>query len=330
MSEFMTRPSRTDFASTQSSGFVGAKPSNVSIGDYIAEPLGKSLAAIGLHEAGFGGERENTPQAQRARQELSENAKKDAAREQIGALAGTVNKDNALDTYFTAKQLGARAGLANDEVDVLFRGAAASRGADNVTLGRIGDRGGYSDGTVFTPEAAASGLATARGNTLADHAAEIAERQRQEGVAAGQEDKKFGQQKALEQLKSDLEKSRAVPKAPGVAIPELDSLRKTIVQTLSDTTNTLPTKEGDFASAVKVDPGLVNEIATRASELTSSPYSLSPIDAINRAIKEKSEAGPAQDTGPRLDLTGIGLGTYGKTSGPAVTRKQNDDPLGLR
>lgn len=337
---FSTGPSRSGYMSGASNGFLAPRISDSTIGDRLAQSLGRDLGELG----GAAFTPKKKPSALDQFRLQKEMGQKDAE-EQIAALAQNATLDDIQAKYTDAMVVAARAGLGLDLVDQLFSGVALARGAGDMQVGRIGGkRGSYGPETFFTPDAASGRRTELRDNTLADQAAQIDEQQRREAVQQRGREYEAGAQRGLEdirqrgrvsieQLRDSLARDRDAEKAardrkPGVTLQGVDDLRKNVTAALADRMGQLPTKEGDLDPENAVDPGVMGDIMTRASELMDAPNNMSAMDAINKAIEEKATIGGAQDNYGGTDL-GL-MGIWGGKDIKGSVKKKGADPLGIR
>lgn len=321
--------------SAASGRFLGARPAEHSMGDYFAKDLGSDLANIGLAVAM---PRQASASDLFNKQKIEEAQRKQAALDEIAKILPMVDEANGNDLYFQALPIAAHGGISTQELNEMFRGAAASRGAGDMVLGRMGDRGAIGKDTTFSPEVAHGMRVSERGQADYKTMMGLVEK----GMVQGNErynkgmdfirdeakaDAALGRAKDLEKYKVDLKPKDEKPPKANVTLPQLDDVRKNVVMMLSDKLGTLPTKEGDFASAVKVDPGLINSVVLRAAQLMEGENAMPPQQAIGVAVDEltATDAKGVQDPGSDLGMLGI----WGKKEGPMVTKKPKKDPLGL-
>ncbi len=330
-------PSRTGYMSGASGGFLANRPADQSASEQLAMTLGRTLGGIG----GEAFQPKKKPSALDQFRLQKEQGQADAEA-QIAEMAKGATLDDIQAKYTDAMVVAARAGLGLDVVDQLFQGVALARGAGDMQVGRIGGkRGSYGPDTYFTPDAASGARKQKREDTIAHDAAEIDEQKRREEVQAGGRRQQFENEKAMEgirqgnrtsieNLRDSLARGREADKTgkPAVTLQGVDDLRKNVTAALADKMGQLPTKEGDLDPANEVDPGVMGDVMTRASELMNAPNNMSAMDAINKAIEEKAQLGGAQDNYGGTDLGMLGI--WGGKDIKGSVKKKGADPLGIR
>ncbi len=326
---------------TTSGGFSGARPAEHNFGDYFADTAGSALAKIGI--GALLPESEGATGA-RARHLMEADQRKQQAWGKIAEMAKTVDAENGNDVYFEALPLAAGAGIETDELVKFFRSAAGSRGAGDMVLGRMGDRGVIPADATFTPEVAHARGVAARGRTLADQSSDYVNKLT-EATGKSIDTKRAASlthQRALEmegvQQANRVALAGVRADAPPSPLGPADSqkLREMVTTALAGRAGVLPTKEGDIPTGEGgVDmagaEGLVDEVTAKAAALMVEGK-LSAAEAIQAAADELAIAEPtAPDVaGTDLTLLGIPFGTWGgKKGGPKISRAQSD-PLGLR
>lgn len=338
---FATGPTRTGYMSGASQRFAAPTIADTSASDQMALTLGHALGNIGIGASGINKSKPSSLEKFRLDREIA----KQKAEADIADLASVSTLDDIQANYRKAIVAGARAGMGIDEVSKIFQGTGLAIGAESNMVGRMTTGGGYGPDQVFTPDAASALRNQKREFSLADQAAKIDEEKRQEGVISERdrvnEERRAGNNRSLENLrqtnregierlrdtlKGDRDKMKATK--PAVSLQATDDLRKNVTAAIADKMGQLPTKEGDLDPGNAVDPGIIGDVMTRASELMDQPNGLSAMDAINKAIEETAQLG-----GPQNNMGGIDLGLLGLWGGKDVkgtVKKKAPDPLGIR